>query len=132
MVENNISPRSQAGATSDFIHQHVTRKVNSDWGEVIEWNGNDYNYECTFDLRADYVRENLQLVAMIFDYDVNDPSKNEVANAGTLFYTDFTSTGISAVQAETSTPTIYDLYGRIVTNPTKGIYIVNGQKVVVK
>lgn len=132
LVENNISPRSQAGATSDFIHQHVTRKVNSDWGEVIEWNGNDYNYECTFDLRADYVRENLQLVAMIFDYDVNDPSKNEVANAGTLFYTDFTSTGISAVQAETSTPTIYDLYGRIVTNPTKGIYIVNGQKVVVK
>lgn len=132
LVENSISPRSQSGATPDFMHQHVTRKVNSDWGDVIEWNGNDYNYECTFDLRADYVRENLQLVAMIFDYDVNDPSKNEVANAGTLFYTDFTSTGISAVQAETSTPTIYDLYGRIVTNPTKGIYIVNGQKVVVK
>ena len=132
MVENNISPRHQSGASADFMHQHATRKVNSDWGDVIEWNGNDYRYECSFDLRADYVRENLQLVAMVYDYDVNDPSKNEVANAGTLYYSDFTTTGISAVQAESSTPTIYDLYGRIVNQPTKGIYIVNGQKVVVK
>jgi len=132
MVENNISPRHQSGASADFMHQHATRKVNSDWGDVIEWNGNDYRYECSFDLRADYVRENLQLVAMIYDYDVNDPSKNEVVNAGTLYYSDFTTTGISAVQAESSTPTIYDLYGRIVNQPTKGIYIVNGQKVVVK
>ncbi len=132
LVENNIKPRRQSGATADFMHQHVTRKVNSDWGEVIEWNGNDFSYECSFDLRADYVRDNLQLIAMVYDYDVNDPSKNEVANAGTLYYTDFTSTGISAVQAESSTPTIYDLYGRVVTQPTKGIYIIDGQKFVMK
>ena len=132
LVENNIKPRAQSGATSDFMHQHVTRKVNSDWGDVIEWNGNDYNYECSFDLRADFVRDNLQIIAMVYDYDPDDASKNEVANAGTLYYADFTTAGISAVQAETSTPTIYDLYGRVVTQPTKGIYIVNGQKVIVK
>ncbi|MBO4606305.1 MAG: Omp28-related outer membrane protein [Prevotella sp.] len=132
LVENNIKPRAQSGATSDFMHQHVTRKVNSDWGEVIEWNGNDYYYEYTFDLRADYVRDNLQIVALIYDYDPNDAAKNEVANAGTLYYADFTSTGISAVQADTPSSTIYDLYGRVITHPTKGIYIVDGQKVIVK
>ena len=132
LVENNIKARNQQGSTGEFVHQHVTRKVNSDWGEVIEWNGNDYDYECTFDLRADYVRDNLQIIAMIYDYDPNDASKNDVANAGTLYFADFTTTGISTVQAETATPTMYDLYGRVVTQPTKGIYIVNGQKVIVK
>ena len=132
LVENNIKARNQQGSTGEFVHQHVTRKVNTDWGEVIEWNGNDYNYECTFDLRADYVRDNLQIIAMIYDYDPNDASKNDVANAGTVYYADFTTTGISAVQAEVPSSTMYDLYGRVVTQPTKGIYIVNGQKVIVK
>lgn len=137
MVENNINHRSQSGATGNFVHQHVTRKVNSDWGEVIEWNGNDYSYECPFDLRADYVRDNLQLIAMIYDYDPNDASKNEVANAGTLYFADFTHTGISDLttdftEGQMTHDTVYDLFGRKVAQPTKGIYIVDGKKVVVK
>jgi hypothetical protein len=38
-----------------------------------------------------------------------------------------------AVDAATNAPaTIYDLYGRRVANPTHGIYVVNGRKVVIK
>ena len=131
LVENNIKHHNQSGATGEFIHQHVTRKVNSDWGEVIEWNGNDYTYECTFDLRADYVRDNLQLIAMIYDYD-EDASKNETANVGTLYYADFTNTGISNITTKDAPETIYDLSGRRVEHPTKGIYIVNGKKMVME
>lgn len=132
LVENNIPHHHQSGATGDYIHQHATRKVNSDWGEVIEWNGNDYTYECTLDLRADYVRENLQLIAMIYDYDETDATKNEVANASTLYYADFTSTGISDIMADDADKVIFDLFGRRVMNPGKGVYIVGGKKVVMK
>lgn len=133
LVENNIKHHNQSGATGDFIHQHVVRKVNSDWGEVIEWNGNDYDYECSLDLRGDYVRENLQIIAMIYDFDEQDASKSEVANANTLYYADFTQTGISDIMTETPADTsIYDLSGRRVENPKKGVYIVNGQKKVLK
>jgi hypothetical protein len=42
-------------------------------------------------------------------------------------------TGISEVKAtETENAQIYDLQGRIVNNPTKGLYIVNGKKMVIK
>lgn len=132
LVENNIPHHHQSGATGDYIHQHATRKVNSDWGEVIEWNGNDYTYECTLDLRADYVRENLQLIAMIYDYDEVDATKNEVANASTLYFADFTSTGISDIMADDADKSIFDLFGRRVENPGKGVYIVSGKKVVMK
>ena len=134
LVENNINHRNQSGATGDFVHQHVVRKVNSDWGDVLEWNGNDYSYDCTLDLRADYVRENLQLIAMIYDYDETDATKSEVANSNTLLYSDFTSTGISAVNAEVDQEIVYDLQGRKLQegNLRPGIYVVNGKKVVRK
>ncbi len=40
-------------------------------------------------------------------------------------------TGVESVEAQQTT-VIYDLAGRRVENPTKGIYIVNGKKVVIK
>lgn len=43
-------------------------------------------------------------------------------------------TGIDAVSLQESAtkPGIYDLQGRSVTNPTKGLYIINGKKVIIK
>lgn len=45
------------------------------------------------------------------------------------------TTGISTINTEvgeTGNTTIYDLQGRVVTNPKPGLYIVNGKKVVIK
>jgi len=42
------------------------------------------------------------------------------------------TTGIKAVVNEQAREGIYDLQGRKVTNPTKGLYIVNGKKVIIK
>ena len=41
-------------------------------------------------------------------------------------------TAIEGVDSEQGIKTIYDLSGRKVENPAKGIYIVNGKKVTVK
>ena len=114
----------------------MVRKVNSDWGEVIEWNGDDYSYDCTLDLRADYVFDNLQVIAMIYDYDANDATKSEVANAGTQYASDFSvADGISSVVGNDSAKGIvYDLQGRRIQSETlrPGLYIINGKKQVVK
>ena len=44
------------------------------------------------------------------------------------------TTGIDAIEAGAAdkAATWYDLSGRRVDNPTKGVYIVNGKKVIVK
>ena len=45
------------------------------------------------------------------------------------------TTGIKTVESSklnVESSIIYDLQGRQVTNPTKGLYIVNGRKVVIK
>lgn len=50
---------------------------------------------------------------------------------GKLYST--TSTGIRQLEGETSlTPAYYDLQGRRADHPTKGIYISNGKKVIIK
>ena len=42
-------------------------------------------------------------------------------------------TGIDKVKAENGkVKTVYDLQGRKVENPTNGVYIINGKKVVIK
>ncbi len=56
------------------------------------------------------------------------------ANALTFLFTDDTTDGITAAEAatETADEATYDLQGRRVAKPTRGIYIQNGKKIVVK
>ena len=56
------------------------------------------------------------------------PAKELIFN-----FDDATTTGVNNVQpvAEKKNDVIYDLQGRRVTNPSRGIYIVNGKKVVI-
>ena len=42
------------------------------------------------------------------------------------------TTGINSVKAEASAEGIYSLSGQRVANPVKGLYIVNGKKVIIK
>ena len=56
-------------------------------------------------------------------------------NKGTVWYlllTENNPTGINEVNANTMSGVAYDLQGRRVAQPTKGLYIVNGKKVVLK
>lgn len=129
LIENDITPLSQAGSTQGFMHQHVSRAVNSTWGDEIVWEGNTYTYTCKLPLRNDYVRENLGIVAYIWDYDENDASKCEVANSSSISFKDFsvgTSTGISTlgVDMKKEVSAYYTIGGERVSQPVKGLNIV--------
>jgi len=54
LTEDNLSPHAQAGADGLFMHQHVTRALNSVWGQPIEWDGNKFTYEVSLGLNTIY------------------------------------------------------------------------------
>ena len=44
---------------------------------------------------------------------------------------DGTFTDIEEIEGETANEVYYDLQGRVVMNPTNGIYILNGKKIII-
>ena len=47
-------------------------------------------------------------------------------------YGSYNTTAVESIKADKNEIIIYDLYGRVVDVPTKGIYIINGKKVLIR
>lgn len=126
LYEDNIKARSQASGGDDYVHQHVSRCVNSTWGDVIEWDGDAYTYTCDLTLREDYVRDNLGVVAYVWDYDTENPIQCEVANAASITWDKVANNIATPTQEDTTSTRFYTLDGREVSEAsrTPGIYLV--------
>ena len=128
LTETNLAAISQAGVSGEYTHYNVGRRVNSIWGDVLEWNGDDYTYECSIPYTQNYVLDNLGVLAFIHDYDPDDKTKCEVANSAAITSAEFTgkSTGICAPKASVNEAQAqyFDLQGRKLSTPTKGFNIV--------
>ena len=129
LYENNIKPQYQAGANASFKHQHVARDVNSTWGAKLTWDGDSYTYSCELDVADDFVRENLGIIAFIWDYDSQDPSNCEVANSAGIHFSDFTinsSSGISnpGTMAVAAPVEYYNVAGMKVSSSCHGLNII--------
>lgn len=130
VLEDSIKARSQAGATGEYWHSHVLRAVNVTWGEPIEWDGDTFSYQCELTYKEACQAERLQVIAFVNDYDPDHPTQCQVYNAA--FATDHT-VGVSSLgaDAQMSEAVYYDLTGRRVANPGRGIYVkVQGGKAV--
>jgi len=62
----------------------------------------------------------------------NDVVVTEPGNTEIIGYNDTGIHGVTLDDNQTQSTIIYDLQGRRIQNPTKGLYIVNGQKFVIK
>lgn len=128
LTETNLAAISQAGAGGDYTHYNVGRRVNSIWGDVLEWNGDDYTYECSIPYTQNYVLDNLGILAFIHDYDPDDKTKCDVANSAAITSAEFTgkATAIFAPNASVneSQAQYFDLQGRKLSTPNKGFNIV--------
>ena len=126
LYEDNIKARSQASGGDNYVHQHVSRCVNSTWGDVIEWDGDAYTYTCDLTLREDYVRGNLGVVAYVWDYDTENPAQCEVANAASITWDKVANNIAASTLEDTTSARFYTLDGREVseTSRTPGIYLV--------
>ncbi len=128
LLENDIKAKSQAGAdVSDYRHQHVTRAVNSVWGENITWNGNDYEYSCDFAKDDSWKGENMEIVAFISNYNENDPANCDVVNVGGLSLKEEFTTNVRNIEDGASLQEeFYTVSGQKITQTklAPGVYIV--------
>lgn len=124
LVENDVPAHRQSGALDGFIHQHVTRAMNSTWGESISWKENKFNYRYTFRLEDTWNRSNMEVVAIVNRDVPSNLLKCEVLNADS-YPLEQKPSGISGTAAEAVTPTaFYDLTGRRLNAcPESGLYI---------
>lgn len=81
VVENNIPQQKQSGAEGDYVHQHVMRTANSAWGDVIDWEGYNFDYSCRLNIDEAWNKDNLEVIVYINQYDKNNEAKCYVENA---------------------------------------------------
>lgn len=125
VVEDNIAAESQSGTDEEWVHQHVNRAVNTAWGDPVEFTGDEYTYECEFNLMTTWKREDLQIVAFIANYNPNNANDCEVQNAGSA-KVDNAGTGVGSIAEEGETADeIFTISGVKVSgeNLAPGIYI---------
>ena len=85
VVENSIVAHGQAGAGSEeYIHNHVQRACNATWGEVIEWNGDAFEYGCNITVKDSWMKENLEIIAFVSGYDSTDATNCVIENAARI------------------------------------------------
>lgn len=135
LTEDSIKTTKQSGASGTFWHMHVSRAVNSTWGDIIDWNGDEYSYDYTFVVNSKWNTEQLKVVAYVHCYDSTNPNNCEIANAAIV--TPLITSEPDAIQTIENTDSrkadaIYNLAGQRVEKAQHGIYIVGGKKIMVK
>lgn len=124
LTEDNVTARSQSGASGTFIHQHVLRSVNSTWGSVLSWQDNKATYTYTFTLDSAWKTDDLKVIAFISGYDSSDATNCVVENVAITVPSEI-GTGISSISlTNETTADFYSIDGRKKTTLEKGINIV--------
>lgn len=138
LTEDNITAKSQSGASGTFIHQHVLRAVNSTWGTVLDWTDNLAEYNYTFTLNSSWKTNDLKVIAFISGYDNTDPTNCVVENVKVTVPVE-QGTGIEKIvnNQTVGAKEYFTLDGRQVAGPQKGLNIIRmsdgtTRKVVIK
>ena len=123
VLENRVKAKSQAGAGSGYKHSHVMRTYNQIWGDLINWNGDTFEYECKIEINPEWNKDNLEIVAFVSTLDPEDQAACIVENARAVSFNDFT--GIEDIQADSSVvATEYFTIGGVKTDALcHGMYI---------
>lgn len=127
LVENDIKARSQAGASGEYFQQHVTRAVNSTWGSPLTFENDEYTYSCEFAISQTWKPENMEIVAMVYNYNSKDAADCEVQNANTValskYYTPSTN-AVESVEMAQEAAEYYTFDGvKVIGDPAPGIYL---------
>ena len=126
LIEDNIEAKQQIGAEGKYFQQHVNRCYNSTWGKNLHFDGNSYSYECDLTVKPEYVKENLSVVAYIWDYDAGEVANCEVCNSNAIPYSmmDDRTTGIAEIFASPNEVQYYNLQGNKIDNPAPGTVVI--------
>lgn len=126
ITEDELPDPLQSGYDGLFVQQHVSRAVNETFGVPVPFAGEEYEY--TVDLPIGNVenKQNMNLVAYIFNYDDTDRNNCAVMNASLLPFTEMklSSIAVATPDAEAD-PEWYTITGmHLSSRPTApGIYV---------
>ena len=124
VLESRILAHKQANAGKNYKHSHVFRTSNSVWGDVIEWDGDNFTYDCKLDIDPSWETKNMRIAAFVSAYDENDPCACVVENARDVAFNDIPS-GIEDAQADKDVvkTEYYTADGIATKAEAKGMYI---------
>ncbi len=126
LTEDNVLAASQAGSGTDtYYHQHVMRGINATWGAPVEWNGDGFVYEYSFDIDPTWKKGDIKAVASVGDYDSSNYTNCVVENSA-VAVPDATN-GIHNAKADTSAPKVvacYSVGGALLHTPCHGFNVV--------
>ena len=125
--DNVLSVDGQAGSgTETYYHQHIMRRVNSTWGEPITWNGDDFQYTCTFSVDPAWKPSDLKVVASVGDYDSTSPNNCQIENNAVAIPEGWTD-GIHKTSTDkgVAKPVAYfTMDGQMLKQPARGVTLV--------
>lgn len=144
LTEDGVKPYSQSGTSDpDYKHDHVIRAFNATWGKSPEWSdARNYSYTCELTYPAGCKPENMEIVAMISNYDAANVGNREIQNARKVALKELSSSSVKGlagdavrvrtegksivVDGEYDTLEVFDLSGQAVsaTDLASGIYLV--------
>ena len=124
LLENDVKAVNQTSGGSNYHHQHVIRAYNSDFGDPITWMGNQYEYATTFDVSDAWVKENMQIVAFVANYDSSNNKNCAVDNAEVTGFPSGATESVESVTAHTTQTDYFTPQGRRTNAAARGLVIV--------
>ncbi|MDE5642332.1 MAG: hypothetical protein K2I56_02450 [Muribaculaceae bacterium] len=147
LVEDDVPAVYQSGGGTNFKHSHLVRAYNETWGQPPVWSdAYTYSVETKLSYSENCKPENMEIVAVISNFDASSCNNCEVGNAAKVKLSDlYGKTSVAVVgeanadvrvvvsgrdivvNGEYESVAVYDLSGRAsgMTNLTAGIYVVN-------
>lgn len=133
LTEDDVKPVNQTNAGVDFMHNHVVRAYNSTWGVAPTWT-DDFNYtsKAKLSYSAGCKSDNMEIVALISNYNSADYNDCEVGNAFKVKLRDLKPSDPSSVNTVDSDADVrvYQNGGRIVASSAceaLEVYDLNGK-----
>ena len=132
LTENNVAAKNQQGSSGNFKHQHVTRALNSTWGQPVLFEGDNFEYTYVFeDVDPSWKTADLVVVGAVHEKKGTNRTGMAVANACFKGYDDFEAMSAPsgadrvAVEGAQAEEEYYTLAGLRVSpeNLAPGLYI---------
>lgn len=81
LTEDNITAKSQSGASGTYIHNHVIRYANSSWGESVDWENKQFTKTFSIPLNSAWLKDNIKFVAFLNKYNSKNYSDCKITNS---------------------------------------------------
>lgn len=128
LSESGIPAIKQNNGWDGYVHDHVSRAVSASnyWGDDLNFEGDTYEYTCELPIDETWNQANMEIVAYIAN--LGEWNDSEVMNAAAVPLLSTAEAGVDDILGDSADEVVetiyYDPSGKVVTTPTKGLYLV--------